>query len=61
MQIFWFSMIIKLLIKVLVLREDLSDIRDVEEEKGKTGGKGLKENGSLAHRNGPSTEYKKKQ
>ena len=53
LQIFWFSMIVKLLVKVFVLREELSDIRDVEEdEEDKKGGKGLKgrsgkENGTI--------------
>lgn len=55
-------MIVKLLVKVLFLREDLSDIRDIEEENGEPGGKGLKQNGSIGH-NGtlPSTEHKKTQ
>lgn len=55
MQVFWFSMIVKLLLKVLVFREELVDIRDIEEEEEV--GKGLKENGLT---NG-STEHKKKQ
>ena len=46
-------MIIKLLVKVLILREELSDIHDIEEEdEEKEGGKGLKghsgkENGTI--------------
>lgn len=56
-------MIVKLLVKVLFLREDLSDIRDIEEENGEPGGKGLKQNGSIEHHNGtlPSAEHKKNQ
>ena len=47
-------MIVKLLVKVLILREKLSDTRDIEEEKGegdvakKNGGRASKKhNGSL--------------
>ena len=53
LQIFWFYMIVKLLVKVLILREELSDIRDVEEDKeDKVEEKGLKghsgkENGTI--------------
>ena len=55
-QVFWFSMIVKLLVKVLILREELSDIRDIE--KDEDGGKGLNEHSNK--RNG-TIETKKKQ
>jgi ceramide synthetase len=36
MQIFWFSLIIKLLVKVLFLKEELSDVRDIKNEEGES-------------------------
>ena len=71
-QIYWFSLIIKLLIKVLFLKEELSDIRDIEEEEeagggggkegGKEGGDKGKEGESTSMQNGlVSTATKKTQ
>ena len=36
-QIYWFGLIVQMLIKVLILREKLSDIRDYEEEEEEEG------------------------
>ena len=58
LQIFWFTMIVNLLVKVLILREELSDIRDIKEDEDKVGGKGLK--GHSGNENG-TIETKKKQ
>lgn len=38
MQIYWFWLILKILNKVLILREELSDIRDIEEDSGNESG-----------------------
>ena len=57
-QIFWFGLIVKLLVKVLVLREELEDIRDIKEEErtGVTRDRVQKPNGIPS-----STENKKTQ
>ena len=47
LQVFWFSMIVKLLVKVLFLREELSDSRDIEKEEVGEG-----ESETTAHKNG---------
>jgi ceramide synthetase len=65
MQIFWFTMIVKLLVKVLILREELSDVRDIKKEDGEIEGetKEVHKNGGESRINGhlASHEDKKRQ